>query len=285
MRNWGIVGVVIATMCVAGCDKSVRRPGGRGGSGPARQSAPDASTSDGGRTNNAADTGPGRTSPDSGASNNATDAGNHNGAVPVGDPCRNAGECNGGLCISESNPLIPNTTFLDGYCTAICSASNGCPQGSTCFLQGASGVCLKSCTTHVQCRNGYECRAESPRACVPEGSPPPPPPPPPPTGSPIGGACNSNSDCRDAAAECLPDPQLPGGYCIVYGCDTATCPTASTCYQLDEAGTVFGCLPDCVTTTDCGRSQYVCAPPGACVPSCTVTGCTTGICGADGICS
>jgi hypothetical protein len=106
-------------------------------------------------------------------------------------------------------------------------------------------------------------------------------------GSP-GAPCTSAADCDGGAnAGCLTEQAQgwPGGYCYIKGCSEGSCPSGSGCFEM-TSGSKY-CLKSCTQKNDCG-SGYACHPAGACVPSCSETGCgagevcdaSTGLCGA-----
>ncbi|MCB9593214.1 MAG: hypothetical protein H6719_10820 [Sandaracinaceae bacterium] len=90
-------------------------------------------------------------------------------AANLGEPCSNAGDCPGGLCLSE-----PASGWPAGTCTFPGCRLTGtgmepaCAMGSTCVDDGAGdpelGVCVDACTAPTDCRPGYDCTGG---ACVP----------------------------------------------------------------------------------------------------------------------
>lgn len=184
--------------------------------------------------------------------------------VPVGSACVAPNDCNGGVCLDQSQG------FVDGYCTQQCGrGGNNCPVGATCQEFGPrQSFCLDECATATDCRMGYECvrlgTAQS-RVCfpVPEGSTNP-------MGDPVGSACAADNDCEQGLT-CLQDQGWPGGYCTRVYCDPMTnpCPSASSCYAFPASYSL--CLADCPSggsQSTCRTGYYCLGPsggPGGCL--------------------
>lgn len=209
------------------------------------------------------DTGPGdtNTSNDSGGNDTVTPSGT------VGAACSDDAECGAnGLCI---------TSLPAGYCSIQCNAAE-CPGGSSCWNFGddVGAFCLKDCQSSGECRqgDGYICDGDN--TCWPdEGSTN--------TGdSPVGGACQTDSDCGDAGAFCYPaefDGEWTGffeGYCMIPDCSANSCPGGSVCVEVfADGGTA--CLDSCDGGADGCNQGYGCFEPGLCFPSCASSGCPT----------
>jgi len=101
----------------------------------------------------------------------------------------------------------------------------------------------------------------------------------------IGASCTEKEQCSSGL--CLQEERegiatgWPDGYCTS-SCLTSSCPTASTCLEMDEPR----CLQDCAQHADC-RPGYICQPVAAvCIPDCR-RGWSCGtelVCGSDGFC-
>jgi hypothetical protein len=178
-------------------------------------------------------------------------------AGQVGIACASDADCGDGVCLTD---------LSGGYCTAECSGSIGCPDGSVCApLQNAStsgDYCAATCDDASDCRAGYSCDAAGDvRVCNP--------------GAPIGIAgglgdpCDAATDCvspNASAPVCLTQGQgFPGGSC------SASCEGATSCGDEGAClGTSAGqfCVSSCATSSDC-RSGYECCDIGGvgnCLP-------------------
>jgi hypothetical protein len=84
------------------------------------------------------------------------------GTGGIGDSCATAGDCTGGVCLT--NEVF---TWPGGYCSQICDPAP-CPNGSSCTvspLDPNTAICLKSCTIPEECRlPEYNCNTN---VCVP----------------------------------------------------------------------------------------------------------------------
>lgn len=182
-----------------------------------------------------------------------------------------------------------NFEFAGGYCTAQCSASQPCPQGSEC----AGGECLDLCGLDRQCGGEpYRCLAggnfglddQSKYVCYPW---------PRCTGDhcgQIGDDCRAQTDCA-YGLDCYPEvgrggpTGFEGGYCMRFMRSSDNCPSGSVpaalgdyesvCLKRCTAGDVNGCglgetctqvsqsargcwFAECVTGADCGVAR--CSP-------------------------
>lgn len=91
------------------------------------------------------------------------------GAGAVGATCTTLTDCSGGqsgFCLTEA----AQPEFAGGYCSIDCTASGMCPAGAACTTVGMMGerICLDSCTTDNDCRNGYTCDVfDGQSVCIP----------------------------------------------------------------------------------------------------------------------
>jgi hypothetical protein len=180
------------------------------------------------------------------------------GKGEVGDPCTKASDCNeGSVCLTS----LPN-----GYCSVKGCQSGSCPSGSECFqFDSGDTYCLKTCTSSSECREdeGYVC--DSDNTCWASQQ----------TGnSPIGGACGSDTDCKDSGAYCYPQEYkgeptgFTNGYCILFGCKTGSCPEGSDCFKVSSDGTT-ACLKTCEQASECRQDEgYSCSSSKICWPFC-----------------
>ncbi|MEC9072984.1 MAG: hypothetical protein VX938_11410, partial [Myxococcota bacterium] len=133
----------------------------------------------------------------------------------VGDACDSVVDCNGASAVCLSLP--------GGYCAVeeCADGGNACPDGSQCFaFQDGTSYCIETCTTSGECRQseGYVCDQDG--TCWPGPDAPA-------TGggtSPVGGPCETDSDCADPGSFCYPN-MLNGsptgfvnGYCLIDQC-------------------------------------------------------------------
>lgn len=185
------------------------------------------------------------------------------GVAPAGRPgaaCTSAADC--GItgspegqtfdCLTDFQGAI---TFPGGYCTATCSGTQACPQGSTCL--GSLG-CIDECTKDSDCRNApqYRCLplGQSKYGCFPAaqctkadqtecaG---------------VGGDCASDEDCISGATcetEMATDQQTgkteytgwDNGYCLWLKRKGDRCPAGSTSVPASQTDRNFEiCLKDC----------------------------------------
>ncbi|MEC8022341.1 MAG: hypothetical protein VX223_00305, partial [Myxococcota bacterium] len=176
----------------------------------------------------------------------------------IGDHCQSAADCDGNVCITMSN----------GYCSQKGCTAGGCPMGSECFeFTNGDAYCLKLCSSNADCKSDQVCDADG--TCWPgeptapvvgDGS--------------IGSACTADGDCSDAGAVCYPEnfngehTGFLNGYCIIYDCESAGCPTGSTCQTVTSDGGT-ACVASCQGTSDCRAEEgYACYQGGICFPGC-----------------
>jgi hypothetical protein len=85
-------------------------------------------------------------------------------------------------------------------------------------------------------------------------------------GKEIGDSCTTSTDCSPNGDRlCDPDPQSPGGYCTIQGCDYSTCPDEAACVRFFTGNfTNKQCTKD-TAATDCSLDE-LCSVSGSCVP-------------------
>lgn len=207
------------------------------------------------------------------------DAGPDAGPPPsnVGTRCESDDEC---AASGEADYCEPN---LGGYCTTFCGEGLGCPTGSICaelgrgltvclatcdpaaegdqclagngcsnLGGGVSPVCLPGCEDDTDCGDGLSCLAGAgdfgAGVCIdPEAE--------------LGGACTRDRDCPPSA-QCVNNPDYPGGTCILVGCNPNTnvgCPGDAQC--LPDGGGGGICWDGCESGADC-REAWECASQG-----------------------
>jgi hypothetical protein len=81
-----------------------------------------------------------------------------NASAHVGDACAQDSDCaQGQICLAGPDG------FSGGYCSATCytACTRPCPDNASCLPYGTQGdlICLKSCVTASDCRQGYRCGA------------------------------------------------------------------------------------------------------------------------------
>lgn len=159
------------------------------------------------------------------------------------------GDC--GLCAAGTACDMSTNTCETSDCVPNCA-------GRSC---GADPVCGQSCG---DCSEGI-CNAG---VCEADEIPPPD------TAVPVGQPCTSDSAC--AGGTCVSESDgLPGGYCTVFNCGNAGCPTGSECFELGDDTL---CLETC-SDNSC-RAGYACYEPGACWVAderCTADSCDPGM--------
>jgi hypothetical protein len=173
----------------------------------------------------------------------------------IGSACGPDEACGSGLTCGEG--------FPGGYCLTVCSAQQGCPEGSVCALD--LGRCLRACGPDCT-RSGYACgtvpnRAGPLSACVPVTSGP---------GDTDGGTdagtdpgCSTDFQCtadrRCFDGHCELGPRI-GGTCQ----DSFECPAFAQCNKARER-----CEESCNPNLSSCEAGYRCAPDGVCVENCT----------------
>ena len=203
-----------------------------------------------------------------GTTGNQTGGGTTGGGTggDVSAPCVNADDCDGNICLPVG----------DGYCSVSNCAEAGCPDGTTCYdFPDVGTYCLKTCDSTADCSYGLMC--DEYNTCWPSADQPDPPNP---GGSPVGGACDDDSDCADGNATCYPylfngEPTgFVNGYCIIFSCTANSCPAGSKCEQVaSDGGTA--CVSSCEATSDCRADEgYACYQGGICFPGCGSGGAT-----------
>ncbi len=200
--------------------------------------------------------------------------------VAVGNACAAAADCaDAAICLTEEDT---SGTFPGGMCVLAddCdpAANTGCGAGKRCvnvFEATETGelaslaVCLPSCTTAADCRDGYACEPTTStcqRARVTDVSK-----------VRLGAACNSNADCdveAGAGGICLTGDQFPRGYCTAPGCsnggspgdDQDSCTSAGgSCWVLSAVGIQLHCIKSCAQTSECrGTDGYTCDDDSTC---------------------
>ncbi len=183
----------------------------------------------------------------------------------VGAACTSAAQCNSGLCLTAEQASFP-----DGYCSASCGTQlQSCEPGSACYeLTSGVSVCLKSCGSDGDCRQGYFCDGEDAEhnltgGCVPRCD--------------SDGQCGDGLHCDATSGACLAGAGAPGPVgsfcagasdCISGNCASdwpnGYCTTAPPC---DVTGPNNRCLAGCTSDYEC-RSGYACGEAGGCVPKC-----------------
>ncbi len=195
-------------------------------------------------------------------------------ATWVGGQCSSAASCSASGYTSTVS--CETTGFANGMCTQACTLSGStyvCPDaaqtGGTslntltrCISGNGLPKCVSECDFNQSpvsgCRPGYTCvqrqRYQQPskvfKVCLPSagqrwpGEPAP--------ANDIGAACLTDSNCANNA--CL---AMSGGYCTKNLCDTAGCPTGSTCFGIGAGQS--SCLKDCTAASQCRATDgYTC---------------------------
>lgn len=207
-------------------------------------------------------------------------------AAAVGDSCAADADCGAGAtCLTAG--------FPGGLCTAECSGTVACPDGSLCASLASdanTAYCAVSCNSNDDCRNGYTCNSIG--VCNPPtsgtsdagtdgsgdagdaGTDVTPP------SSPnIGAACATAAECAAPGgleALCLSESNgFPAGTCSA-ACDPAganTCGDGAACLPTSVGGR---CVSACTAETTC-RTAYECCNFGAgalCLPDGLLASCT-----------
>jgi hypothetical protein len=219
------------------------------------------------------------------ACSSSDDASSGTGTDALYAECSTPNECQSGLCLTLKQNLQNKT----GLCTQSCNDDGGCAGGRCVDLPPGIGggsitkVCLASCTTDTDCKNGFVCTPSSEgNVCLVRAS----------NDTPT--SCTQDSDCKEAKAKCIssqnstakacthaldaPDiferecsadtvDACPGltclpltanaqnktGICTLACKQDADCPNASCV----DFGTQKLCLGNCTTDTDC-KNGYIC---------------------------
>lgn len=149
-----------------------------------------------------------------------------------GDPCRTAAHCfTGGYCYPES------MGYPGGECIKSCTNPVlDCPTGSVCVGRDftGKGVCLASCITNSDCRDGYHCSPD-----------------------------------RDGTRYCRVRCTATPGWCGAYQCDPSTYLCATRCGSGGgcSAGSTCGLSStdcECSSATNCGAHRRCSASTGRC---------------------
>ncbi len=230
-------------------------------------------------------------------------AGSPTGAE-LGAACDGDNACTSGFCIEafDASNGGAATGWIDGLCTAQCSATAACAASSTCVTLADGGYCLPACGPEGgTCRQGYVCNATvgacmpdcrqgfscgGTLVCGPEGRCVDKQVGPPPTNRPVGAPCANPMEC--AQGQCLMGTPIgspftggwPGGYCAA-PCESAPCPEGSACVAM---GVRRMCLVGCGATC---RAGYACdGHLNVCMPLCGNGQCPPGLaCTPQGSCA
>ncbi len=145
------------------------------------------------------------------------------GAPRLGDPCTAATGCEEGLS------CLIDTSFPGGYCTLICT-DRACPSGSSCDRASSTPLCLATCESRADCRDGYQCWRGS---CRP--------------------ACAADADCGTPGASCGADGQCTGAECASdEDCGTSQRCAAGRCLSVDPDAGMPGPLgAPCASDAEC----------------------------------
>lgn len=177
-------------------------------------------------------------------------------------------------------------TYEDGYCSASCSQSISCPDGSLCFDGGIG--CLDTCAGNKDCRPGWMCgnvgQGESICVTTPE--------------------CTDPNDCRGPGEDCIEDGQcgfgarciaevedgeftgFEGGFCLIVPVSAEDCPDGSTPVSLQsQSGDVIVCMKNCDPSLlgTCGVGETCYELTGASGPA--GGGCWEAMCSKDEHCN
>lgn len=204
-------------------------------------------------------------------------------AAAVGDSCTTDADCGAGAtCLTDG--------FPGGLCTAECSGSVACPDGSLCASLAAdasTAYCAVSCNSDADCRNGYTCNSigvcnpptggstETDTGTSTDGGADTTPP----SAPNIGAPCTAATECAAPGgleALCLTEPNgFPGGTCSA-ACEPTganTCGDGAACLPTSVGGR---CVSACTAETTC-RDSYECCNFGAgalCLPNGLLASCT-----------
>jgi hypothetical protein len=203
-------------------------------------------------------------------------SGNGSGEPPVtrpnyGKTCTTTSEC--GAADGLAARCLPEAQrFPGGYCSAGCEAgTDQCGAGSPCLDTSVGGLCMDSCETQDDCRDGYGCcETGAGPACLPLDLFPacqPPdnnggtdPTPVPADGQPaagdVGAECESSDDCEQGDEPGCYEIPGAGNYC------SSSCETRANCGDGNVCLTATG-QPFCVRLCD---DQVGCADGLVCCP-------------------
>lgn len=153
--------------------------------------------------------------------------------------------CGSGLSCVE-NDLYPG-----GYCTSTCDV-DPCGAGASCDTSTSPPVCLATCGSAADCRDGYQCWRGS---CRP--------------------LCRGDSDCGDGAAGCGPSGLCEGPECSVDAdcglgkrCQMGACVELPPPVDAGDVGAPAG--TPCTRDDECeGRVCLPAALGGVCSLECT----------------
>jgi len=170
------------------------------------------------------------------------------GLSPVGGACAATSGCADGLVCRGSAP--------GGVCTRGCGAGVACPSGSRCAaLDGGPDVCLATCTTDGECRQGegwacFDGDDDGAKECRPFGG----------GDRELGDACVNVTDCAGGAqAVCATAPATFSGTCTRECADDASCGVGNHCVAVPQTGPL--CFVGCASDDDC-RELHTCADIG-----------------------
>ncbi|MEM9863106.1 MAG: zinc-dependent metalloprotease family protein [Myxococcota bacterium] len=176
--------------------------------------------------------------------------------LPYGDGCT-ADSCGRLACLEQPN-------FPGGYCTTVCE--DECPEtGGECVPEILGGICLRTCGSEADCRDGYQCWRGT---CRPSCG-----------GDPECGGSGARCEAgRCTGAECVGDADCAGtstcsgGRCVAAPVDAGFdgAPEAaieigpvdvgSPCDGCEGVCADGVCLPSCTDRASCESSSLVCAP-------------------------
>ncbi len=216
----------------------------------------------------------------------------------IGAACEEDTSCPMGTsCLAERFIGWPGGACASFECDV--PGDTGCGAGATCVPAsgvgfGVTSMCLASCTSDGECRDGWACRAvdgyperrvcrpacdsasdcSGGRVCNPAlgicASPF--------DASQLGAMCSRRGGCTGGSCLREADSGFPGAYCAYFGCTVgtdSTCPTGGACAPTADGAGI--CLDACAADADCTRPGYACrnvdgANPmssRACLPACT----------------
>jgi hypothetical protein len=175
----------------------------------------------------------------------------------VGKACADQTECGAnGFCATEADSGLP-----DGYCTIGCDPGSpgSCGAGNGCLELGQTILCVQTCTTDADCRDGYGCAdtffgtalADGSKVCA-AGR----------TDARPGDPCEGVRDCAPGSGFCLgeTDSGFRGGYCSAL-CDPATpgsCGDGGSCVETAFGAFCAGLCPAAADPLGGCREGYQC---------------------------